>query len=333
MASDTAGSMASTMASTADRLATFATCFRLACQLDVLAMKPGNVSLAAAGHRMVAEDFLASAAAAVPGLTQAGARVGARIEAAMRATLAAVGCNTNLGIVLLAAPLALAWESRADYEDLPAILARVLAGLDREDAAAAFRAIALTQPGGLSQAPAHDVHRPPEVDLRLAMAAAAHRDRIAALYAPPLADAGLATEAAEAHAAAGALNWRPYRELFEVGLPAWRADLDASGLASSSGDRLCRQAQALVPAMQGAYLALLAAAPDTHIVRKHGPALAHSVMTQAQAWQARRHAGQDMGPDPQWQAWDQALKQAGINPGTCADLAVGTSLLALLLAA
>ena len=85
-------------------------CFLQACWLDVAVRKPGNVSLASAGHRMQADMFLASAQAAVGPLFASGARVGERIEGAMAATWAAVGCNTNLGILLLAAPVAAASE-------------------------------------------------------------------------------------------------------------------------------------------------------------------------------------------------------------------------------
>ena len=91
-----------------------ANAFLHACALDVAVRKPGNVSQGSAGHRMQAEQFLRSAEVSAPALTLSGASVGQRIEAAMRATWAAVGCNTNLGIVLLCAPLAAAAEQRAD---------------------------------------------------------------------------------------------------------------------------------------------------------------------------------------------------------------------------
>ena len=117
--------------------------------------KPGNVSTASPGHRMEADLFLASAVAAAPSPWCApGARVGARIEAAVRASWQAAGCNTNLGIVLLSAPIAAAaarWRPRADSPRLRRTIAEVLDGLDLEDARAAYRAIALANPGGLGR--------------------------------------------------------------------------------------------------------------------------------------------------------------------------------------
>jgi triphosphoribosyl-dephospho-CoA synthase len=77
-----------------------------ACLLDVLALKPGNVGVHGAGHGMQALDFLRSARAAAPAIAAEKASVGERIHAAIAATRAAAGVNTNLGIVLLAAPLA-----------------------------------------------------------------------------------------------------------------------------------------------------------------------------------------------------------------------------------
>ena len=87
--------------------------------------------------------------------------------------------------------------------------------------------------------------------------------------------------------------------------------------------------------MQHLYLTLLGAFPDSHIVRKQGPQMAQTVMQAAQAWLARLatqgHPAQPLDTDPAWGAWDQALKDTGINPGTTADLTVATLVLAGLL--
>jgi triphosphoribosyl-dephospho-CoA synthase len=88
--------------------AQIAAAFEAACRDELAAPKPGNVHLFADGHRMTADEFIRSAAAAAGPLAQPGARVGARILGAIEATAAAVGTNTNLGIVLLCAPLAAA---------------------------------------------------------------------------------------------------------------------------------------------------------------------------------------------------------------------------------
>ncbi|KAA2237503.1 triphosphoribosyl-dephospho-CoA synthase [Salinarimonas soli] len=158
---------------------TIAAAYRAACHEELRALKPGNVHDFAAGHRMAVSDFETSAVLSAGPLTEPGARVGARVLAAVEATRAAVGQNTNLGILLLCAPLAAAAEAGGD---LRGTLTRVLAGLDRADAVDAFAAIRLAAPGGLGTAERHDVVREPQATLLAAMAEAADRDRIACAY-------------------------------------------------------------------------------------------------------------------------------------------------------
>ena len=160
--------------------------FTAACRDELEAPKPGNVHVFADGHRMTAADFLRSADAAAGPLTMPGARVGARILGAVEATFKAVGTNTNLGIILLCAPLAAAAERYTG--DLRTALAPVLDGLDVEDALLAFRAIARASPGGLGRIARHDVHAPATVTLKEAMAEAAAHDRIARQYVTTFAD-------------------------------------------------------------------------------------------------------------------------------------------------
>lgn len=283
------------------RIAPPRTAFLQACRLDVAVRKPGNVSLHSAGHGMQARQFLDSAAAAAPALFTPGARVGARIEAAMAATLAVAGCNTNLGIVLLCAPLAAALERCAgswndDGDDarpsvLRAALAQVLAELDVEDARAAYRAIAAANPGGLGRAEAQDVAAGPTVGLQEAMRLAADRDRIAHQYATGHAD------------------------LFDTGLEA-----------------LIRQAAPPRPidaaAVQALFLAFVGRWPDSHIVRKFGAAVAQAVTDEAAPWLRRAENGEPVGDDPAFAAWDEDLKARGLNPGTSADLTVATLFIA-----
>jgi triphosphoribosyl-dephospho-CoA synthase len=271
----------------------------------VAVRKPGNVSRASPGHGMQATMFIASAHAAADALFAPAVpapRVGERIEAAVAASWAAAGCNTNLGIVLLCAPIALAAE-RCPQAVTPAALReaieRVLADLDLADAQAAFRAIARAQPGGLGTAASEDVRDAPSIGLRAAMALAAERDSIARQYRDGDAD------------------------LFGLGLAALGPGFSLMEAAATDN-----AAPHTAAAVQRLYLALLSAFPDSHIVRIRGEAVAHTVMTAAQAWQARAHGTRALDDDPAFVAWDEALKAARINPGTTADLTVATLLIA-----
>lgn len=79
----------------------------LACRLEASAQKPGNVFPQRRVRGMSYEDFLASAEAVGPVLGEAGQRgVGETVLRAVEATRAVVRTNTNLGTVLLLAPLA-----------------------------------------------------------------------------------------------------------------------------------------------------------------------------------------------------------------------------------
>jgi triphosphoribosyl-dephospho-CoA synthase len=275
--------------------------FLRACTLDVAVRKPGNVSWDAPGHGMQAAQFIASAEAAADALCRPGASVGLRVEAAVAATLAAVGCNTNLGIVLLCAPIACAAEQAP--APLRESIGRVLAGLTVADAAAAYRAIARARPGGLGHAPRQDVHDTPTVNLRAAMALAAQRDRIARQYRDGFA------------------------ELFELALPAL-----PTGFSPTAPVPGGRAGAAMAAAVQDLYLLLLATRPDSHIVRKQGEAVAQNVMAVAQGWRSRGPGLAGFDAEPDFAAWDQQLKAQGVNPGTTADLTVATLMIAGLVA-
>lgn len=258
--------------------------FLRACALDVETIKPGNVSITSAGHGMHAPQFIASADAAAVGLFAPHARVGQRILDAVRATLDAVRCNTNLGIVLLCAPLCAALEHvSADAHDWPHATRAVLAALDIDDARLAYDAIALANPGGLGDAPEQSVHAAPTVDLRAAMTLAADRDSIALQYANGFAD------------------------IFDM----------AQRIEPSNETQ----------AMFDAFLTFLCTWPDSHIVRKHGAAMAQSVTQEALNYLPR---AQNI-PSPELMQWDAALKARGINPGTSADLSVATLFVALVM--
>jgi triphosphoribosyl-dephospho-CoA synthase len=158
---------------------------QLACVWEATARKPGNVTRYHDFADLSYLDLVASAAAVAPTLAEAPGRpVGDVVLECVRRTRLVARSNTNLGIVLLLAPLAAA----AGGPDLRAGVARVLAGLTVEDARQAFAAIRLAAPGGLGAAPEQDVAGEPTVTLGEAMALAADRDLIARQYAVGFAD-------------------------------------------------------------------------------------------------------------------------------------------------
>lgn len=221
--------------------ATVADLYRAACLAELDALKVGNVHSYAAGHRMEVADFIASADVSAPHIARQGTRVGQRVRAGVEATMARVGQNTNLGILLLCAPLALAIEREGPF---PEALEAVLRSLDETDGADVFAAIRRASPGGLGTANRHDVMRDgPPVPLGVAMAAAAERDRIARAYATG------------------------FEDLFTIGLPAL-AHARERGLSP----QWCTTA---------VHLAYVTRLPDSHIARKHGTDRAEAVRAEA----------------------------------------------------
>jgi triphosphoribosyl-dephospho-CoA synthase len=155
-------------------------CAQAACIWESTARKPGNVHPFRNFADAAYTDFLLSAAAVAPVLaTACQRRVGATVLECVRATRRAVASNTNLGVVLLLAPLA----AVPDGEDLRTGVSRLLDGLDLEDARLVYEAIRLAAPGGLGRSAEQDVRDEPTLPLRQVMALAADRDLIARQYA------------------------------------------------------------------------------------------------------------------------------------------------------
>jgi triphosphoribosyl-dephospho-CoA synthase len=265
---------------------------QLACLLEASAPKPGNVSPASSFGDTTYHDFLASAAAIGPTLGSAASRsLGQTILQAVQATRDWTSANTNLGLVLLLAPLARAAAltgqrrnpAAFDLTSLHDSLTRVLAETTVDDARATYAAIRLASPGGLGTTDSQDVAAEPTVTLVATMRLAAARDGIANEYATD------------------------FRTTFEIGSPALRTARTA-GLGWND-------------AIVETFLTLLARSPDTHIARRGGLALANDVSARARtaldAGGVRDSAGREAVT-----CFDAQLRDARnlTNPGTTADL-------------
>jgi triphosphoribosyl-dephospho-CoA synthase len=265
-----------------------------ACLAELDALKPGNVHRHGDGHDMTVADFVLSAEAAAPAISRKGLTVGNRIRLASEATRRAVKQNTNLGIILLCAPLADAALGTGDG-DFKSRLRLTLQRLSIEDAREAYRAIRETAPGGLGEAPEHDVRSEPDVTLLEAMRAAEGRDRIAWNYTHDFAD------------------------IFTLGLK-WLAHAE-------------ERWESLPWAVARVYLGFLAHVPDTLIERKFGERAAARVREEARPIESglTESASPEAMTGP-LKAFDRSLKERGFNPGTSADLTVATLFAAGLIA-
>ena len=173
---------------------------QVACLLEVTARKPGNVHRGRDFEDLNYLDFLLSAAAIASPLERARETgVGHAIFEAVEATRKVTSTNTNLGIILLLAPL----SSLEEGEPWRPGIERVLEALTVEDAKLAYRAIRLANPSGLGDADQQDVGQEPTVTLRQAMILAADRDSIARQYATGYADVLAASVILKAEVEAG----------------------------------------------------------------------------------------------------------------------------------
>lgn len=157
----------------------------LACLLEVSARKAGNVHPGSDFEDACSTDFLASALAVGPPLDhveQTG--VGRAVLQAVQASRGLVSVNTNLGMILLLAPLAAARDQDLNEPGMAGLLDR----LTVEDTRAVYQAIRLANPGGLGSAAEQDVAAEPSLPLRQVMRLAADRDLVARQYRDAFAD-------------------------------------------------------------------------------------------------------------------------------------------------
>lgn len=266
--------------------------FKQACLEELQAMKPGNVHMFADGHGMTLQDFITSAEAAAGAISAQSISLGERIFNAVEATHKAVHTNTNLGIVLLCAPLVQAKYQQACEPismRISACVKKVLESTTVTDAALSFKAIALANPGGLGECVEHDVHQPADCTLMEAMQRASGRDLVARQYRNHFAD------------------------IFDFGIKHF--------------EQAMTRWESTAWATTDIYLNFLASYLDSHIVRKYGENVAKIVQNEAKIHlNAYKNSGNPKTYLGELLRWDADLKAHKINPGTCADLTVATLL-------
>jgi triphosphoribosyl-dephospho-CoA synthase len=263
--------------------------YQQACEVELQAFKPGNVSIYSAAHDMTVDDFRLSAKVSAPPLCNPDYSLGEKIFYAVKATREAVGCNTNLGIILLCAPLIQAVEHCTAGVTLRKSLHQVLSTTTLADADWAFKAIALAAPAGLGEVAEQDVNASASVTLTEAMILASSKDRIGLQY---LTDYKDIFDFAVLRYNLGLLKWDNYH---------WAAVM--------------------------VYADLLSHYPDSHIERKYGDQ--YTEMVSSRMIQLSNELSNAEHPEvlmPLLHSIDRELKAQRINPGTTADMTVTTVL-------
>ena len=260
---------------------------QIACLLEVSADKPGNVTRHTDFNDTCFEDFVVSAAAIGPAFQHAAdTPVGETIIRAIRATKRFVAGNTNLGIVLMLAPLAKA-AGLARAGGLRSAVRSVLGSLTVDDTRLTYEAIRLARPAGMGTVQKYDLQETEiDITLRQAMALARDRDTIAREYVTD------------------------FKITFEIGLESLRRNLE-KGTGMSD-------------AIVQTYLTILTQVPDTLIARKVGMEAAQRIS--ARAGQVLKTGGlMTTEGKAELKRFDTELRDEGhtLNPGTTADLTAG----------
>jgi triphosphoribosyl-dephospho-CoA synthase len=259
-----------------------------ACEVELQAFKPGNVSVYAEGHDMTVDDFRRSARVSAQPLCEKKYSLGEKIFYAVKATRDAVGCNTNLGIILLCAPLVHAVQTHTD-DTLRVALSKTLNNTTIEDANWAFRAIALASPAGMGTVDDQDITQSATVTLQVAMRMACEKDRVALQYITD------------------------YKDIFDLGVLSYTKHFNRWG----------EQSWAAV----SVYAELLCQFPDSHIERKFGSRYSVGISTMMRELCEKLHSVDTLEQvKPLLYQMDYELKSQGLNPGTSADLTVATVL-------
>ena len=267
--------------------------YQTACEIELQAFKPGNVSVYSPAHDMTVDDFILSAKVSAEPVSNPDYSLGEKIFYAVKATREAVDCNTNLGIILLAAPLMQAYWQRQTGQSLRDSLMLVLENTSLQDAEWAFKAITLAAPGGLGKSEQQDVNQAPEVTLLEAMQIASPKDRIALQYT------------------------NGFKDIFDFAVLQYNQRFILSGDCNWSALSVFAQ--------------LLAKFPDSHIERKFGSQYSQWVAVEMTTLcKALNHAETLDELMPMLHSMDQAFKTKRINPGTTADLTVATLLVVFL---
>lgn len=263
-----------------------------ACELELQAFKPGNVSVYSDGHDMTVEDFRISAKVSADPIANPDYCLGEKIFYAVKATRQAVNCNTNLGIILLCAPLLTAVYQVTENKSLRQALTEVLENTTLADADWVFQAISLASPGGLGESEQQDVKEKATVTLQKAMELASERDRIALQYITS------------------------YKDIFDFAVlrynEAFNCFFDKCWAAVS------------------VYAGLLSRYADSHIERKYGNHHNNWVCEQMLLvdYALTNYAKPDL--IHLLYKVDQDFKVKRINPGTTADITVATILVIFL---
>ena len=158
--------------------------FEYSCKLDVFSIKPGNVCLNYPAYGMTHKDFLQSSMACSDIICEKKLDIGDKILESVKASMDVVGCNTNLGIILLCAPIANAIYMSNNHKFDQNNLKNLIDSINEKQTKKIYRAINIANAGGMGEKDEFDLNNSKDINFSFidAMRYASSYDYIAYQY-------------------------------------------------------------------------------------------------------------------------------------------------------
>ena len=262
------------------------TAYLFSCKKDIELIKPGNVNLLSSHKDTKAQDYLDSAILSSKELFNQNYSLGKRILESVNVTRSQVNVNTNLGIILLCAPVI---QSYIDFNnlDLREGIKKTLSTTSIKDTHDLCAAINISSPGGLGDSDMYDTASYPNVSIKQIMDYSQEYDRISYQYS------------------------HNFSDIFDFIIPKL--------------EFLNQRYESLDISLSLLFIEILAKIPDSHISRKFGDKIAKKTSNNAHDLLKildREHDPDYLAKA--LNNLDYEYKKKGINPGTTADLLVAS---------
>ena len=260
--------------------------YLFACRKDIELIKPGNVNIKSPHSDTNAEDYLESSLLSSKELFKPDYSLGERILNSIKITRSKIKTNTNLGIILLCAPIIHAciyFNNLTMREGIK----KTLSSSTVKDTQDLCMAINISAPGGLGTREIYDTASKPTVNILEIMNHSASYDRISYQYS------------------------NDYSDIFDFIIPRLVF--------------LNKKHNSLDISLSLMFMEILAKIPDSHISRKFDDKIAKKTSNNASDLLKilDREYSPDYLAD-RLNNLDYEYKKKGINPGTTADLLVAS---------
>ena len=260
--------------------------YLFSCKKDIELIKPGNVNLLSSHKDTKAQDYLDSAILSSEELFNQNYSLGKRILESVNVTRSQVNVNTNLGIILLCAPVI---QSYIDFNnlDLREGIKKTLSTTSIKDTHDLCAAINISSPGGLGDSDMYDTASYPNASIKQIMDYSQEYDRISYQYS------------------------HNFSDIFDFIIPKL--------------EFLNQRYESLDISLSLLFIEILAKIPDSHISRKFGDKIAKKTSNNAHDLLKildREHDPDYLAKA--LNNLDYEYKKKGINPGTTADLLVAS---------